>query len=184
MLGYQELELSGAGYQTYDEASDLTTYKKGENFWELKDGFRIDFGAQYAGAKAMAEADASDDPADMLGDTLDNMIIHNMELSIDDDGFMDRAFNAYAAQSGQDPQEIRNQLTGLLAMAPMMAAGSGIDPELLTEASTALSSFVTSPKTLTIKLAPAEPLAMSTLADMEDPSALTKEKLGFSAANE
>jgi hypothetical protein len=184
MLGYQELELSGAGYQTYDEASDLTTYQKGENFWELKDGFRIDFGAQYAGAKAMAAADASDDPTDMLGDTLDNMIIHNMELSIDDDGFMDRAFNAYAAQSGQDPQEIRNQLTGLLAMAPMMAAGSGIDPELLTEASTALSSFVTSPKTLTIKLAPAEPLAMSTLADMEDPSALTKEKLGFSAANE
>jgi hypothetical protein len=158
MLGYQELELSGAGYQTYDEASDLTTYKKGENFWELKDGFRIDFGAQYAGAKAMAEADASDDPADMLGDTLDNMIIHNMELSIDDDGFMDRAFNAYAAQSGQDPQEIRNQLTGLLAMAPMMAAGSGIDAQLITEASTALSSFVSDPKTLTLKMAPAEPL--------------------------
>ncbi|WP_321488190.1 hypothetical protein [uncultured Hyphomonas sp.] len=184
MLGYETLELSGAGYQTYDEASDLTTYVKGENFWELKDGFRIDFGAKFAGAKAMAEAEASDDPSDMLDETLANMIIHNMELSLDDDGFMDRAFNAYAAQSGQDPQEIRNQVTGLLAMAPMMAAGSGIDPELLTEASTALSSFVTSPKTLTIKLAPAEPLAMSTLAEMEDPSALTKESLGFSAANE
>ncbi|MEZ6000173.1 hypothetical protein [Hyphomonas sp.] len=184
MLGYETLELSGAGYQTYDEASDLTTYVKGENFWELKDGFRIDFGAQFAGAKAMAEADASNDPGAVLDDTLSNMIIHNMELSLDDDGFMDRAFNAYAAQSGQDPQEIRNQLTGLLAMAPLMAAGSGIDAALLNEASTALSSFVTNPKTLTIKLAPAEPLAMSTLADMEDPSALTKEKLGFSAANE
>jgi hypothetical protein len=184
MLGYETLELSGAGYQTYDETTDLTTYVKGQNFWELKDGFRIDFGAQYAGAKAMAEAGASDDPSDMLGDTLDNMIIHNMELVVDDDGFMDRAFNAYAAQSGQDPQEIRNQLTGMLAMAPMMAAGSGIDAELLTEASTALSSFVSDPKTLTIKLAPAEPLAMSTLAEMEDPSSLTKESLGFSAANE
>ena len=184
MLGYETLELSGAGYQTYDETTDLTTYVKGQNFWELKDGFRIDFGAQYAGAKAMAAAGASDDPSDMLGDTLDNMIIHNMELVVDDDGFMDRAFNAYAAQSGQDPQEIRNQLTGMLAMAPMMAAGSGIDAELLTEASTALSSFVSDPKTLTIKLAPAEPLAMSTLAEMEDPSALTKESLGFSAANE
>ena len=61
---------------------------------------------------------------------------------------------------------------------------NGIDAELLTEASTALSSFVSDPKTLTIKLAPAEPLAMSTLAEMEDPSALTKESLGFSAANE
>ena len=184
MLGYEKLELSGAGYQTYDEASDLTTYVKGQNFWELKDGFRIDFGAQYEGAKAMAAAQASDDPADVLGDTLDNMIIHNMQLTLDDDGFMDRAFNAYAAQSGQDPQEIRNQVTGLLAMAPMMMGGSGLDPELLSEASTALSSFVSSPKTLTIKLAPAQPLAMSTLADMEDPSALTKEALGFSATNE
>jgi len=184
MLGYESLELSGAGYQTYDEASDLTTYVKGQNYWQLKDGFRIDFDAAYAGARAMAEAQGSDNPGDMLDDTLDNMIIHNMALSLDDDGFLDRALNAYAAQSGQDPQELRNQLTGLLAMAPMMAAGSGIDPALLTEASTALSSFVTNPKTLTLKLAPAEPLAMSTLAEMEDPSALTKEKLGFSAANE
>ncbi|HAE27482.1 MULTISPECIES: hypothetical protein [Hyphomonas] len=229
MLGYETLELSGAGYQTYDETTDLTTYVKGQNFWELKEisrekradnrsreelleraqqlnieipedisdeelkakvaaretgGFRIDFGAQYAGAKAMAAAETSDDPADVLGDTLDNMIIHDMEFSLVDNGFMDRALNAYAAQSGQDPQEIRNQLTGMLAMAPMMAAGSGIDAELLTEASTALSSFVSDPKTLTIKLAPAEPLAMSTLAEMEDPSALTKESLGFSAANE
>jgi hypothetical protein len=97
----------------------------------------------------------------VLGDTLENMVLHNMELSLKDDGFLNRAINAYAAQSGQDPQELRNQLTGMLAMAPMMAAGSGIDPELLTEASTALSSFVSDPKTLTIKLAPAEPLVMS-----------------------
>ena len=69
-------------------------------------------------------------------------------------------------------------------MAPMMMAGSGVDPELLSEASTALSSFVSDPKTLTIKLAPAEPLAMSTLATMEDPSALNKAALGFSATNE
>jgi hypothetical protein len=120
----------------------------------------------------------------MLGNTLDKMVLHGMDLSIDDKGFMDRAFNAYAAQSGQDPKEVRNQLTGMMAMAPMMAAGSGIDPELITEASTALASFLTDPKTLTLKLAPAEPLNMAALADMEDPSALTKEALGFSATNE
>jgi hypothetical protein len=184
MLGYETLELTGAGYQTYEPDTDITTYAKGQNYWALKDGFRIDFGAKFAGAKAMAAAEQSDDPTAMLGDTLENMVLHNMELVLDDDGFMDRAFNAYAAQSGQDPQEIRNQLTGMLAMAPMMAAGTGIDPDLLTEASTALSSFVSDPKTLTIKLAPAEPLVMQTVAEMEDPSALTKEALGFSASNE
>nr|WP_321359909.1 hypothetical protein [uncultured Hyphomonas sp.] len=184
MLGYESLEVTGAGYQTYDPATDLTTYAEGQNYWALKDGFRVDFGAQYAGAREMALAKQSDDPADVLGDTLDNMIIHNMELSLKDDGFLNRAINAYAAQAGQDPQEVRNQLTGMLAMAPMMAAGSGIDPELLTEASTAIGSFVSDPKTLTLKLDPAQPLAMSTLADMEDPSALTKTSLGFSASNE
>ncbi|MEZ5985436.1 MAG: hypothetical protein R3B94_05760 [Hyphomonas sp.] len=188
MLGYEKLELTGAGYQTYEPGTDLTTYVKGQNYWELKDGFRVDFGMQYAGAKAMAEAEQasklSTDPTAMLGDTFDKMVLHGFDFSLDDNGFMDRAFNAYAAQSGQDPQEVRNQLTGLLAMAPMMMAGSGVDPELLSEASTALSSFVSDPKTLTIKLAPAEPLAMSTLATMEDPSALNKAALGFSASNE
>ena len=118
MLGYETLELTGAGYQTYDPETDLTTYAQGENYWALKDGFRIDFGAKFAGAKAMAEAGQSDDPTAALGDTLENMVLHNMELVLDDDGFMDRAFNAYAAQSGQDPQELRNQVTGMLAMAP------------------------------------------------------------------
>jgi hypothetical protein len=187
-LGYEKLELNAAGYQTYDAATDLTTYAKGQNYWELKDGFRLDFGMSYAGAKAMAEAEQaqalSSDPSAMLGNTLDKMVLHGMDLSLDDNGFMDRAFNAYAAQSGQDPKEVRNQLTGLMAMAPMMAAGSGIDPDLITEASTALASFLTDPKTLNFKLAPVEPLNMATLAEMEDPSALTKEALGFTATNE
>ena len=41
MLGYEELELTGAGYQTYEPGTDLTTYVKGQNYWELKDGFRV-----------------------------------------------------------------------------------------------------------------------------------------------
>ncbi|HPF24489.1 MAG TPA: hypothetical protein PK417_13470 [Hyphomonas sp.] len=188
-LGYETIELSGEGFQTYTPGDDVTTYVKGKNYWELKDGFRVDFSMAFAGAKAMAEAEQaqaqalSADPTAVLGNTLDKMILHDMEFAIDDNGFVDRAFNAYAAQSGEDPQEVRNQLTGLMAMAPMMAAGSGIDSELITEASTALSSFISSPKTLTIKLAPAEPLSMAALADMQDPSQLTKAKLGFEASN-
>ena len=69
-------------------------------------------------------------------------------------------------------------------MAPMMAGGSGIDMELINEASSALSSFVTDPQTLTISFAPAEPLGMETLMALEDPSAINKEMLGFSASNE
>jgi hypothetical protein len=191
LLGYEKLELSGQGEQAYDPDKDMVTIAKGKNFWKLDDGFRIDFSGQYEGASAMAAAqakasadDAPADPGAMMQDALDKMLIHNFQLAIDDDGFLARGFNAYAAQSGQDPQELRSQAAGMMAMAPMMAAGSGIDPELATEVATALSSFITDPKTLTLTLAPAKPVRLADFADMEDPSVLTKTALGFTAKNE
>ena len=47
-----------------------------------------------------------------------------------------------------------------------------------------MSSFLTDPKTLTITLAPAKPLRVAEFVEMEDPSALTKTALGFTAKNE
>jgi hypothetical protein len=119
-----------------------------------------------------------------MQEALDKLLVHNFQLSLDDDGFVNRAFNAYAAQSGEDPQQLRSQAAGMMAMMPMMAAGAGIDPELASEASAALSSFLTDPKTLTISVAPLTPLRVADFAEMEDPSALTKTALGFSATNE
>ena len=191
LLGYEKLELSGQSEQDYDPEKDVVTIPKGKNFWKLDDGFRLDFSGKYEGASAFAAAQAKavadDAPADsgtMMQDALKKMLVHNFQISLDDDGFVNRAFNAYAAQSGQDPQELRSQTAGMMAMAPMMAAGAGIDPELAGEAATALSSFLTDPKTLTITLAPATPLRVADFVEMEDPSALTKTALGFSAKNE
>jgi len=191
LLGYQKLELSGQGEQTYDPDKDMVTIAKGKNYWKLQDGFRLDFSGKYEGASALAaaqaqamEEDAPADPGAMMQDALQKLLVHNFQLSFDDDGFVDRAFNAYAAQSGQDPQQIRSQAAGMMAMAPMMAAGTGIDPEVISEAATALSSFLTDPKTLTLSLAPAAPLRIADFVEMEDPSALTKTALGFSAKNE
>ena len=231
-LGYKTVDLTGAGYKTYEPAADLTTYVKGRNYWELKgggsadiedtrsrkellaraaelgldvpgnigeadlkakvadreaNGLRIDFSMQYAGAREMAKAEAERayglNPASVVGSTLDDMVLHGLEFSIADNGFVDRAFNAYAAQTNQDPQDARGLLASYLAMAPIFAMQMGIDSELATEASTALSSFVTNPKTLIIKMAPQEPVVMSALADMEDPSQMTREALGFEASN-
>ncbi|MEL6210751.1 MAG: hypothetical protein AAFR44_11355, partial [Pseudomonadota bacterium] len=63
---------------------------------------------------------------------------------------------------------------------PMMAGGAGVDMNLVTEATTALSAFLQSPGTLTIKLDPETPLSAEMFASLEDPSSLTKETLGFS----
>ncbi|MCA8901008.1 MAG: hypothetical protein KDA53_07120 [Hyphomonas sp.] len=233
MMGYETVELSGAGYQTYEPATDVTTYVKGQNYWEVGSqpraraddtrtreellarakqlgltvgdkisdadlqaqvakreagGFKVDLAMKFAGARAMMVASEqqnldAQNPAAALNSTIDNMILHNFELSFDDDGFVDRAFNAYATMNGEDPKVVRNQAAGLLAMAPLMAASTGIDAELIGEATSALSSFISDPKTLTIKLAPKEPVSVAALADLEDPAELTKEKLGFAASN-
>jgi len=189
-MGYETLTFSGEGESLYDPDADLVTLVKGKNYWKLNDGFKLDFSAKYAGTKAIAAAqvaslDASADPEAMLNAVMENVVVHGIEISLDDDGILDRSINAYAAQSGEDPAALRSQLSGMFAMAPMFAAGTGIDPVVVTELATALSSFVTEPKVLTISLAPKAPIKAQAFVDAaSDPSkALTKETLGFSAGN-
>lgn len=189
-MGYETLTFSGQGESLYDPDADVVTLSKGKNFWKLNDGFKLDFSAKYAGTKAIAAAQAASmdeaaDPEAMLDAVMDSLVVHQLELALDDDGIVDRALNAYAAQSGEDPAAVRSQLSGMFAMAPMFAQGTGIDVAVVTELAQALSSFVTEPKTLTIALAPKTPLKAQAFVDaVEDPSkTLTKESLGFSAGN-
>ncbi|MBU4569457.1 MAG: hypothetical protein KJ833_10905, partial [Alphaproteobacteria bacterium] len=170
--------------------ADIVTLVKGKNFWKLNDGFKLDLSAKYAGTKAIAAAqvaslDETADPEAMLTAMMDSLVIHNLEIGLDDDGMLDRAINAYAAQSGEDPAAVRSQLSGMFAMAPMFASSTGIDVAVVTELATALSSFVTEPKVLTITLAPKEPIKAQAFVDAaSDPAKkLTKETLGFAATN-
>lgn len=189
-IGYETLTFSGQGESLYDPDADLVTLVKGKNYWKLNEGFKLDVSARYAGTKAIAAAqvaslDDTADPEAMLNAVMENVVVHGIEISLDDDGILDRSINAYAAQSGEDPAALRSQLSGMFAMAPMFAAGTGIDPAIVTELATALSSFVTEPKVLTISLAPKAPIRAQAFLDAaSDPSkALNKETLGFSAGN-
>lgn len=189
-MGYETLTLSGQGESLYNPETDLVTLSKGKNFWKLNDGFKLDLSGKYAGTKAIAAAQAASldenaDPEAMLNAVTESLVIHEVSLSLDDDGILDRALNAYAAQSGEDPAALRGQLSGMFAMAPMMAQGTGIDTPVITELAAALSSFVTEPKVLTITLAPKTPLKAQAFIDAaSDPAKkLTKESLGFAAAN-
>ncbi|MDP1554636.1 MAG: hypothetical protein Q8L84_04175 [Hyphomonas sp.] len=189
-MGYETLTFSGAGESQYDPDADIVTLAKGKNYWRLNDGFKLDFSAKYAGTKALAAAQVASleenaDPEAMLTSVMENVVIHQLEFALDDDGIVDRALNAYAAQSGEDPAAVRSQISGMFAMAPMFAASTGIDTVVVTELATALSSFVTAPKTLTISLAPKTPIKAQAFVDAaSDPSKkLTKDSLGFSASN-
>lgn len=191
-LGYETLTLSGAGEQLYDPDADIVTLPKGKNYWKLNDGFKLDVSAKYEGSKAIAAASTAAqleaNPDAMMEAMMSKLAFHQLEIAFDDDGFFNRALNAYAAQSGEDPANLRAQISGLMAMAPMMAGQTGVDVAVITELATAISSFVQDPKTLTISLAPPAPVTAQTFVDAasnpSDPALkLDKTKLGFAAAN-
>ncbi len=194
VIGYESLELKGAGEASYDPDKDIVSFDAKSNYLELTDGATFRFGGKIEGYSAYSKqaaqsfdfadlaAGAEPDPMAMT-EALGALTFHNFELSIKDDSLVNRVINAVATQSGQDPEQMKNQVAMGLGMAPMMAQGSGVDMALVTEAATALSNFITDPKTLTFKLAPSEPLSVAALMENPDPAALTKDTLGFSASN-
>ncbi len=194
MIGYESIELKGAGVSTYDPDTDTVTFAAKDNYLELVDGAKFSFGGKLAGYSAYSKAAAQSFDIEQLSEgaepdpaafqaALGELDFYNFELAIADDSLVDRVFNAIATQSGEDPEQMRSQVAAMMSMAPMMAQGSGVDMEIVTELASAVSAFITDPGTLTLKLNPDEPLSMATLSEMEDPSMLTKDYLGFSATH-
>lgn len=191
-IGYEKLTLKGAGKSTYDPDKDIVSFTAEDNFVELVDGAKFSFGGKIEGYSAYSKevgqsfnfaemAEGAEPDPDAMAAAMGKLIFHNFEFSIDDDSLLDRAFNAAATAQGQDPAEMKSQLTMGLAMAPMMAQGSGIDMALVTEATGALGKFISDGGKLTIKIDPTDPLSVASIMENPDPSAFTKESLGFSA---
>ena len=185
MLGYKDITLKAEGVTRYDPDKDIVSYEEGSNYIELVDGARLSYGGKLEGfshySKAAAEMNTEYGPdPDVMAEALSKLTLHSFTLTVDDDSLVDRVFTLAASQSGEDPQQLRNQAVMMMGMAPMMAGGSGVDMDLVTEAATAVTEFIKEPGTLTISLKPKTPLK---IGDFEDPSGLTKEVLGFSATH-
>ena len=194
MIGYESVEMKGAGVASYDPENDIVTFAADDNYFELVDGAKFSMGGKIAGYSAYSQKAASSfniedlaegaEPDPMaFQEAMNELEFYNFELAIADNSLVDRIFNAVAAQSGEDPAQMRTQVASMMQMAPMMAQGSGVDMAIVTELATAVSAFITDPGTLTIKIDPEQPLDMATLSTMQDPSMLTKDYLGFSATH-
>jgi len=189
-LGYEEIVLKAAGRTRIDTQTDTVIYKAAENYYELQDGFILRFGADMSGISeytrklaAMDLDDPNPDPA-MLQDAASELQFSSLTIQFEDNSIVDKAFSYFATQSGEDPAAVRQQITNSLQMAPMMAAGAGVDMTIVTEFTTAASEFLTEPGTLTISLNPEQPLSMATFENMDDPSMITKEMLGLTVTHE
>lgn len=192
VLGYESLTFKGESVSNYDPAQDIMSFDVKNSYLELVDGARFSFGGKFGGVAEYSrkageamdfetlQSGGEPDP-DAMTDALGALVIYDFTFEIDDNGLLNRSLNAAATANGQDPAEMKQQLTMGLAMAPMMAGQvEGLDMTLLTDTTTALSKFVSNPGTLTLSLKPKQPLAISAMMAEPDPAAYTKDSLGYS----
>ncbi len=193
-LDLKEVRLKAGGATLYDPKTDIATSE--ESFLELVNAFRLESNGKVSGYKAFGEAltemqagmtpeQQQEDVSAVMAEVADaysKLSIHNLSIVLEDTGLIERAIAFQAKQSGQEPEAVRSQAVAMVAMAPMMASGAGIDQALVTDLVAALSTFIAESGTLTIAMAPETPLNLGTA--MEAPQTLTKDRLGFSATAE
>ncbi|MEO0818661.1 MAG: hypothetical protein AAFX86_15325 [Pseudomonadota bacterium] len=190
MMGYEEITLRGAGKTTIDPETDTVSYDAADNYYTIDDGFTLRFGADMSGiseySRKFSQMDLNDPNPDpeLLQEAASELSFGSLTIQFEDDSIVDRAFNLYAAQSGEDPAAVRQQATSMIQLAPMMAAGAGVDMSIVTEFTTAAAAFLQEPGKLTIQLDPETPLSMATFENIDDPSAITKDMLGLSVTHE
>ncbi len=186
MLGYKDITLKMEGVTAYDPDADIVSYQPGSNYIELVDGAKISYGGKLGGFAAYSKAAANmqtaygPDPAAAM-EALGQLTIHDFSLTIDDASLVDRIFNVAASQMGEDPQKLRSQTIMGMGFAQAGAQAQGIDSALASEAISALTEFLEEPGKLTFSVSPSEPLVVG---EINDPSVLTKDFLGFSATHE
>ena len=181
-LGYEQISMSGASEVTYDPEKKLTRYK--ESYIDIEDGLKLSFKGgltnllQVMQAAESVNGEGASPEAAMAA--FQDLTINDFELTLEDKSILDRGITLAAQMQGMEPEMLKQMAVGGLAMATMQAGAAGVDTALVNDTVTALSSLIEESGAVTIKIDPSEPLR---LGDIEDPTSLTKDTLGFSATH-
>ncbi|MEE2527287.1 hypothetical protein V0U79_13050 [Hyphobacterium sp. HN65] len=184
LMGYQQLEFVSAGASVYERDTDRS-YTTGENYFEMRDGFRVDVETDIAGIMAYTLGalragpmlDESD-PAVMM-DMLRPLVLNNFVFRLEDQSLLDRALTAASAAQGVPKESLRMQAGGLIALATL-GAPAEIPRELLAEFSTAMSAFIAEGGSVELRIAPPEPLSVATLIEQAGEGNIDYDAAGIS----
>ncbi len=189
-IGLDEIKMTMASKSTYDPETDIAESETG--YIQVDKAFKLTSGSKIGGLSKLGEAmqkldpeafaEGDQDPSATMMEIYSELDFYNFSLAVEDQGIVDKAFMLIAAQQGMEPAQLKNQVVGMVAGLPFFANAAGVDMEIATEFATAAQTFLQDGGTLTVSLDPEEPITVPALA--ADPSAITKEKLGFSAKTE
>jgi len=185
-LGYETLNFSLENAVVYDlEADRVQTIE--DNYLRLEDGFTLRFEQVARGAGAYAErytawlqdggATGETPPAEVF----EPLMIERMVIALEDQSLLDRSLGAMAEMQGVTPEQLRVQAGAYVALGAAFA-GELVPPQLLSQLQSALTGFIGQGGTLTVTMAPPEPVSMGVL--VENGGATDAEALGLSVTHD
>ena len=184
MLGYQQLELVSEGASVYEREADRA-YTDGGNYFEMRDGFRVEVESDMSGLMAYSLAALQmgytmdePDPEQVLS-LLDPLVLRHFVFRLEDLSLLDRALTAASAMQGMPKEQLRMQAGAMITMGTM-AAPAEIPRALLTEFSTAMTNFIANGGTVEVRIAPDNPVRIADLVAQAEAGTLDYEAMGIS----
>ena len=177
-LGFDQLVFSSQGQTEINSKTDLMTIKAVS--LDLKEGFDLNYKGKVSGIGAMKKLGAEASAADIKA-VEENIKIHDFAFSLEDKSIVERGFQLAGDMTGQKPENLRRQATGVLAIGSL-AALTQSDGALYGELTKALSDFMQEGGTLNIALDPQTPLTLSDFDALTRGKKPDLKRLGFSAS--
>ena len=184
MLGYEQLEFVAGGTSVYDREADRA-YTDGENYFEMRDGLRIEVESDMAGllaytvaATQMGYSMDEPDPAQIMT-LLEPLILNNFTFRLQDLSMLDRALTAASAMQGTSKEQLRMQAGAMIALGTM-GAPAEIPRPLLAEFSTAMTNFIANGGSVEVRIAPDQPISVADLVAEAEAGNLDYEAMGIS----
>lgn len=184
MLGYQQLEFVSEGVSVYERDTDRA-YTDGGNYFEMRDGFRVEVESDMTGLMAyslaamqMGYTMEEPDPGQVMS-LLEPLVLNNFVFRLEDLSLLDRALTAASAMQGMPKEQLRTQAGAMITMGTM-AAPAEIPRALLTEFSTAMTNFIANGGTVEVRISPDNPVRIADLVAQAEAGTLDYEAMGIS----
>jgi hypothetical protein len=184
MLNYSQLEFVSEGASVYERDTDRA-YTDGENYFAMRDGFRVEIESDMTGLMAYSLAAMQmgytmDEPSpEQIMTLLEPLVLNSFVFRLEDQSLMDRALTAASAMQGMSKEQLRNQAGAMIALGTM-GAPAEIPRALLTEFSTAMTSFIANGGSVEVRMTPDAPVSVAELVAQAEAGNLDYEAMGIS----
>lgn len=179
-LDFTTMEFSSASHIEVNKVKDLMDIKAAS--LNLKDAFDMNFTGKFEGSEAMNKATLTATTAEEIEAAQENFEIHNFAMSLKDKSIVDRSFKLAGEMTGQSPESLRRQLTGMMAIGSLAAASQGYG-EIYGDFTNAFGDFVKDGGTLNLAMNPETPISLGVMQDIERGEIPDVKTFGFSASN-